>query len=171
MSDERPALPEGLKTYTDFDAPLMDSRIDGDYLVRLAESVNDTVEPFYLRSQDKRALDTEDLSDGSLDKELVYLAVEYVPEALEDLGDAISEARGIERALEGTRSDLDHVDPEEEREFLESYREAEGIYREIFQQLGREVDGRPVSEFIDDSYDVNPIDAVGNLPEPRLDFR
>lgn len=171
MVDDQPALPEGSETYTDFDAPLIDSRLDGDYLVRLAESVNDTVERFYLRSQDKRALDTEDLSDGKLDKELVYLAVEYVPEALEELGEAIDEARGIEEALEGQNTDRSHLDPEAEKEFMENYREAEGIYREVFQQLGRHVDGKPVHKFIDDSYNVNPVDAVGDLPEPRPDFQ
>lgn len=171
MSDDHRALPAGPETYTDFNAPLKDSRLDGEYLVRLAESVNDTVERFYLRSQDKRALDTEDLSDGELDKELVYLATQYVPEALEDLGSKIEEARSIERALEGRNTDLEHLDPEEEADFLEGYREAEGIYREVFQQLGRHVDGQPVSEFIEDSYHVNPVDSVGDLPEPRPDFR
>lgn len=172
MGDERPALPEGTETYTDFDAPLKNTRLDGDRLVFMAESVKDTVDRLYVKSRDKRALDTKGISDGDLDKELVYLVTQYVPEALEDLGDAIGEARDIEKALEGKSSiGIEHLDPEDEKEFLESYREAEGIYREVFQQLGRRVDGRPVIEFVDEHYRQNLYEDVGDVPEPRPDSR
>ena len=39
MRDDQPALPEGSETYTDFDAPLEGSRLDGDHLVRLTRLV------------------------------------------------------------------------------------------------------------------------------------
>lgn len=172
MRDDRPALPEAPETYTDFDAPLKSSRIDGDHLVRLAESVNDTVETFYQKAKDKRELDNKGISDGEVDKEVVYLATQYVPEAVENLGDAIGEARDIEEALEGKNGiGIEHLDPEEEEEFLESYREAEGLYREVFQQLGRYIEGQPVTEFVDDRYHVNPEDSISEVPDPRPDFR
>jgi len=77
---------KALKHIPIFDAPLKNTRLDGDRLVFMAESVKDTVDRLYVKSRDKRALDTRGISDGDLDKELVYLVTQYVPEALEDLG-------------------------------------------------------------------------------------
>lgn len=171
MRDDVPALPEGPESYTDFDAPLRSSRLDGDHLVRLAESVNDTTERLYLRSQDKRERDNEGISDPDLDKEIVYLATQYVPEALEDLGDMIEEAREMEKALEGDNSGLDHLDLEKEEEFMEKHREAEGLYREAFQQLGRYMNGQTVTEFVDEHYRLDMEDSIKEVPDPRPDFR
>ncbi|MFB6192954.1 MAG: hypothetical protein ABEK00_01780 [Candidatus Nanohaloarchaea archaeon] len=165
-----PALPEG-KTYQDFRDPLRDAPVDfGDHLLRLAESVNETVEKLYHETVTRKEMEERDIEDGELDKEIVYMAYEHVPEALEDLGEEIEEAREIEKALRGLNVETQTASWEED-DFLEKYREAEGLYREAFQHLGRPVDGRNVIEYIDDRYRLDLGEAFKEVPEPRPDFR
>ena len=33
------------------------------------------------------------------------------------------------------------------------------------------MEGQPVTEFVDERYRVNTLDSIGDIPEPRPDFR
>lgn len=171
MSEKRPALPEG-QTHTNFNAPLEELRPDqGRDLTLYAEAVCETIEHMYQKAMNKHRYERKGISDGELDKELVHLLAQDVPEAVEELGDRLEEARELEENIQGSTPDtIDYSDGRVE-DFIENYREAEGLYRHAFELMGREVGGQSLPEFLDDQYRMDFMDNVMEVPDPRADHR
>ncbi|WEL23823.1 hypothetical protein [Candidatus Nanohalovita haloferacivicina] len=171
MSEKTPALPEG-QTHTNFNAPLEELRPNqGKDLALYAEAVCNTIDHMYQKAIDKRNYERRGIQDGELDKELVHLLAQDVPEAVEELGDRLEEARDIEENIQGRTPDtIDYSDNRAEK-FLENYREAEGLYREAFKLMGREIGGQSLAEFLDDQYRIGLLDNFKEVPDPRPDHR
>lgn len=170
MEDGTPELPQG-QTYSSYEPGIEDIRPHhGEHLLKLAEATNDTVEAMYQKAIDRSNLDRKGINEGELDRELVNLMARDVPEAIEDLGEEIEKARELEQMI-GQGSLEKQSNENEIEDFLSRYREAEGLYREVFQRLGKPVNGQPMAEYLSERYRLDTLDCVGDIPEPRPDFR
>lgn len=180
MSD-KPALPEGNievpDTYEFGGAPWMNIRRGyGEHLMKLAESVEDTVNSLYGRAVERRRKDRNGKEAEDLDEEIKEFIEDDVTAALEDLGSEIENARELERAIaedeyfgEGSQVDY-HLNqdeiPEREQEFLENYRKAEGMYRNVLQKFEKEIDSMEMTSYLEARYDLDFMDKV-DIAVPR----
>jgi len=182
MSEDPKALPEGNievpDTYDFSGAPWMNiPRNYGKHLMRLAESVEDTMNKLYGTAVERRRKDRNDEEAGELDEELIDFMMQDVPAALEDLGNEIERARELEASIArdddyfGEGSNIEYhlsqdARPDQEADFLENYRRAEGMYRSVLQKFDKQIDGMELNEYLKSRYDLEPLETV-DLPVPR----
>lgn len=183
MSDEEP-LPEIGDAYnSEFEAAayMQIPNGYGEHVERLAEAAHDTVHRLY-----RKALEKSNYSDEGdeevLDAEIRRLVTREVPAAFNDVATHISQAREFEEdiaedsfygesnAIEWGLSQDER--PEKEQRFIDNHREAERYYRSLFEALDNPVgsEGNMV-EFIDEEYDIDLLDIIPEVPEPRPDMR
>ncbi len=180
MSD-KPQLPEGNidvpDTYSFSGAPWMNIRQDhGKHLMKLAESVEDTINSLYGRATERRRKDRNGKQDEELDEELTSFIENDALAALEDLGKEIEKARELEKDIGTDRyfGEGSHVDyhlsqdeiPEREKEFLDNYRKAETMYRHVLKKFEKGIDGMELNAYLEDRYGVDLLDEA-DLPVPR----
>ncbi|QKQ98957.1 hypothetical protein GKQ38_05600 [Candidatus Nanohaloarchaea archaeon] len=168
MAEEPPALPSSDDI---LELPSGDETINPEPgyskdLVEQAEEVRELVNSTYQKAMDRRNLDNRGIDDEGLDEELVTAMALEIPEAVEELGREIERAREVERSIAGP-GDTEVSDSIYEEEFLENYREAEGVYREVFQQMDQPVGGRNMVEYLDNRYRIDFVDCFKEVPDPR----
>lgn len=152
----------------------------GEHVKRLAESAHDTVHRLHHRAMEKRRF-SEDVEEEVLDAEIRRFVTREVPEAFEDIGSHIQQAREYERDIAEDRffGESTAVEwglsqderPDEEQDFLENYRVAEGHYRSLFEALDNQVGEDTLVEFVEEEYGIDMIDVLPDVPEPRPDVR
>lgn len=182
MSKEKTLLELGDDYSSEFEgAPYMQIPNGyGEHVERLTEAAHDTVHRLYQKVMEKNSYSDND--PEALDAEIGRLVMKEVPCAFNDVGVHINKAREFEEDIaedrfygEGNVTEWglsQNERPEKEREFIEHHREAEGHYRSLFEALDNPV-GRDdtLAEFVEDEYDIDLLDVIPEVPEPRPDVR
>lgn len=152
----------------------------GDHIERLTESAQDTVHRLYQKLLEKNSYGGSD--QEALDAEIERLVTSDIPSAFNDIGNHISQAREFEEDIAEDRfyGETNAIEwglsqderPEKEQDFIENHREAEGHYRSLFETLDNPVGSEEnMVEFIEEEYDINLLDVIPEVPEPRPDMR
>ncbi|MFB6192953.1 MAG: hypothetical protein ABEK00_01775 [Candidatus Nanohaloarchaea archaeon] len=145
----------------------------GKEVERTTQAVHDTIHFLY-----QKALDGK--NGGEVDSQIRRLMEDEVPEAVEEAGEMIEQAREYEREIAEDRFfgestavewglSQDEI-PEREQDFLEHYRRAEGNYRSIFEAFDSPMGGQNLVEFLEDEYGLKD-DWLPEVPEPRPGLR
>lgn len=152
----------------------------GEHVNRLAESAHDTVHRLHHKAMEKRRF-SDNGEEEALDAEIRRFVTSELPAAFEDVGRHIEQARGYEQDIAEDRffGESNAIEwglsqderPEEEQEFLENYRTAEGHYRSLFEGLDNKVGEDTLVEFIGEEYGIDMWDILPDVPEPRPDVR
>lgn len=182
LSDNPPGLPPGEPAkpdIEDIDEPywMEDGELYGEHLLKTVEAVDLAVVDLYgIARFGSEAVDTMDGDYIDDDAEIVNLMTEKLPEAFNELGNMMEEAREIDRYLGQAQYTTDDVygpsragDDFDEEKFLENYRKAEKRYRKMFEHLGFEVDDKPLNQYLKDEYDLNLQGLLPQMPEPRAE--
>lgn len=163
MDEEPISLADTEDNYWRKDAELFSS-----HLLDLAETVEESIDEVYQESVKNTKGEEVDHRD------IVVKVLSEIPEGLEHLGNLLGEAREVDRYIGMTEYTSDSTfapaiaggDFDEER-FNKNYREAERVYTDIFQYMDRNVCGEPLTDYLEDQYEIDLSSIIPDVPEPR----
>jgi hypothetical protein len=155
-----------------------DGELYGEDLLNTVNAVSETVKDLHRFARNDRDNVNMLEESGQNDKDTVKMMMRKLPKAFNELGNMLEEAREIDRYLGQVHYTSDSVygpsragDDFSEEKFLNSYREAEEEYRNMFRKLRLGVEGENLPEYLEEEYDLSLQDALPEMPEPRPEKR